>query len=509
MIGLVLFCAASFAQNPDKAEEYYENGNYAEAIKLYLSLLQKDSMHVEYNHMLGLSYLHSNIDKDKAIKYMQRASKGDNRDPEIIYDLGLAYIYVLKYAIAEKRFHEYRAVCDDKNYKKVDRMLAICEVAQELMKNPIDLELVDLGPNVNSPEPDYYPFITNDGKTLVFTSRREENYGAKREFDGFYSSDIWISKSVDGIFQKAVNAGKKINTYLDEQCVGYSDDGSELYIYLDHIDEYGDLYVSKRLDNGMYGPREKLGENVNSKKLETSGSLSSDGNTLFFASERNGSRGGRDIFMTRRLPDLTWGLPQNIGPLINTEGNEDFPTLSHDHETLYFTSNGHPGMGGYDLFKAKWDPESNSWEKPVNLGYPINTPGDNRTISFTEEGHFAVVSDYWAGKSQGEYDIYKVVFNDHVKNLATFMLTIENGASTSMAQQNAALDIFDQNDDIIGTFRPSTNSNNFLVVLNPGVYTMAVTADGMDEFVDTFVVTDMDAEKPMVFKTIQINQGNQ
>lgn len=508
---LVIFSLSSllaFTQkgNLDKAEDYYKKKNYAAAIGEYKKLLSKDSLSYALNYKLGLCYLYSNIDKKQAVYYMQRASSSPEREPEILYDLARAHISLMQYDFAEKKLIHYREMCSEKEYGKVEELMRTIEAARLLMKTPVDCEIEDLGENINSTYPDYYPFMSKDGKRIVFTSRREANLGTRVEFDGFYSSDIWISDYVDGQFQKAVNAGKRVNTYLDEQCVGISDDGEALYVYIDHIDEFGDIYTCKELPTGEFSGRRKLGLNVNSKKLETSCSISSDGQTLFFASERDGSLGGRDLFMSRKLPSGAWGKPQNLGPTVNTEFNEDFPTLSNDNKTLYFSSDGHAGMGGYDLYYSTWDPDKNTWTAPKNVGYPINTPGDNRTISFDEDGSHAVVSDYWQGKSRGDFDIYMIKFENQQENFATFMLSLDGPAGMDVVAQNTQIDLFDEYEELVASFRPNKNSGNFLVVINPGVYQISITADGMDEYFDDFVVTNQDAEQPMVFRTISINK---
>lgn len=507
-MGILLLGFLGIAQpgNVEKAEDYFAKGNYSAAIAEYIKLLKTDSLHAEYNHQVGLCYLRSNFDKEKAVFYMQRASTQPNRSPEILLDLALALMSLMQYDHAEKKLTHYREVCSPKEFKKIDDLVAGCEAAKELMKNPLSVDIVDLGPNINSKYPDYYPFLTKNGKKLVFTSRREENFGAKVEFDGFYSSDIWISEQVNGEWQPAVNAGKKVNTYLDEQCVGLSDDGSVMYVYLDHIDEFGDIHTSTLLPEDTYGPRQLLGTNVNSKKLETSCSLSSDGQTLFFASEQDGTMGGRDIFMSRRLPDQTWGFPQSLGPIVNTTFNEDFPTLSNDNKTLFFSSNGHPGMGGYDLYYSTWDPHDNKWTEPINIGYPINTPGDNRTISFDEDGSTAVISDYWKGKGLGDFDIYSVTFKEHTANLATILLTLADAGSFDPVQQNAQMDFFSQNDELIASFRPNKKTGEFLVVLNPGTYMLSIVADDLEEFTESFVVTEGDTEQPMVIKKLSLKR---
>ena len=184
---------------------------------------------------------------------------------------------------------------------------------------------------------------------IVFTSRRKENKGSAIEFDGYYSSDIWISSVQSGQFGVPENAGSMVNTTLDEQCVGLTSDGQQMFVYIDHISEYGDIYYCD-WKKGKFYKRIKFEESVNSKDFESSATLSPDGNTLFFA--RKDKKGSKDIYMTRKLPNGKWGLSQKLPETINTEYEEDFPVLSVDGQTLYFSSQGHNSIGGYDLFKS-------------------------------------------------------------------------------------------------------------------------------------------------------------
>ena len=136
--------------------------------------------------------------------------------------------------------------------------------------------------------------------------------------------------------------------------------------------------------------------------FESAATISADGQTLFFASRRTGGLGGKDIYMTRKLPTGEWALPQNLGDVVNTPYDEDFPNLFYDGQTLYFSSKGHNSIGGYDYFKTEWDAEKNTWSKPINLGYPLNTPLDNICISFTEDQRHAYVST-WRKDSRGRH----------------------------------------------------------------------------------------------------------
>ena len=168
--------------------------------------------------------------------------------------------------------------------------------------------------------------------------------------------------------------------------------------------------------------------------------------------------------MSRKLPDGNWGTPQNLGEDVNTAFNEDFPQLSNDGNTLYFSSNGLPGMGGNDIFHSIWNPEVNDWSKPVNMGYPINTPGDNMTISFSINETFAYVSDVREG-GFGDYDIYRVEFHNRKASKAVFLYT----PTKNINDNSLELVVYDAKNEIIGVYQ-ADSKGRFIVILETGEY---------------------------------------
>ena len=180
-------------------------------------------------------------------------------------------------------------------------------------------------------------------------------------------------RSVNGLYGKAKNAGAMVNGNYDEQCVGLSADGTWMTVYVDNISTAGEIMFSA-YNKSFAKPIafDGLENNINNG-FETAGSLSPDGNTLFFASEREGGQGGTDLFMVRKLPNGKWSMASNLGGVVNTIWGEDFPYMAPDGKTLYFSSEGHNSMGGYDLFYTIWNQENNTWSTPKNLGFPLNS----------------------------------------------------------------------------------------------------------------------------------------
>ncbi|NND76797.1 MAG: hypothetical protein HKN39_01260, partial [Flavobacteriales bacterium] len=384
--------APSYGQKPQKvAAEHFKNQNFQAAFPVYERLLQTDSLNTEYAVNAAKCLLNTNSDKTKVIPILKRLDKHGKATGESQFLLAKAYTFEYNFDMSSMILQKHQSIIPEDLKEEANRMLKNNSSAKILMQNPVNVSFENLGPKINSEYADYYPYVTANENALIFTSRRKKS-GAVKEFDGYYNSDIYQVMNFDAEYPRVKNLGTSVNTNFDEQVVGLSRDGIEMMVYIDHVEEYGDIYLSHK-SSSKYAPIQKLGVNVNSEELETSASFSNDRNTLFFASRREGGYGGLDLYMSRKLPDGTWGKSQNLGPDVNTDGDEDFPFLAQD-DKLFFSSNGHPGMGGSDLNVTVWDPELNKWGKVLNLGFPINTPDNNRTISFNNDGSHAYVSMY-------------------------------------------------------------------------------------------------------------------
>jgi len=440
-------------------------------------------------------YLRTNIDKKEALFYMEKAFlTNPNPSPDIIFEYGQALTYHLRFDEAKTYFQQYKNLNKGDYQKKVDLAIKNCDASIELIQKPLNISFTNLGENVNSSFDDYYPFVSKNDSTLYFTSRRKGNLGGSKEFDGLYPSDIY-SYLLHNPIAKAKNLGKAINTTGDDQVVGLSNDGRTLFIYFDMIEYYGDLYMAINA-NGRFSRNFKIDETVNSKYLETSGSLSTDGQSLFFASNRPGGFGGLDLYITRKLPDGTWALPQNLGKTINTTENEDFPQLSADGKTLYFSSTGHPGMGGADIFISDWNEDDNIWSSPINVGYPLNTPEDNMTISFSENDKFAYVSAH-RDDSFGNLDIYRVEFHNNMSNKAVFIFTLD-GVNTD---ETTEMVISDEQNEIIGIYHPN-KKGKLVAILDVGKYSIEVEQDYEPIITESLIVSKYHTKQNSVFKNL-------
>lgn len=467
--------------DPADAAEHFKFGNFIDALPVYKKLIEKDPKNAEYPYKAGLCILLTERDKSGAVKFLETADQM-NADPDVKFYLAKAYHYNLNLDEALETFNEYIKTGSGTKQGEVDREMEIVKNAQKLIQVPVDVTFENAGDKINSEYPDYYPFVTPNESFIVFTSRRK---AGTREFDGYYPSAIYYSPVINGEFITAKKGNSMINSTYDDQAVGLSYNADKLYIYFDDIKNKGDIYESDVKDF-KFRKKVKMGENVNSKGFESAATISADGNTLFFASHREGGLGGKDIYMTRKLPTGEWALPQNLGENINTKYDEDFPNLFYDGSTLYFSSKGHNSIGGYDYFKSNWDSENNTWSKPENLGYPLNTTRDDICISFTEDQRHAYISA-WRKDSKGFQDIYKVTFNELGEQQSIFKSQIVEMGGTEPIKDAFVIVTNDRTMEEYN-YTPNSNNGSFIIAVPPGSYTVMIDAPGYAPLTENMMV---------------------
>jgi outer membrane protein OmpA-like peptidoglycan-associated protein/tetratricopeptide (TPR) repeat protein len=279
-----------------------------------------------------------------------------------------------------------------------------CDYAIELMKHPVEFKPVNLGPRVNSPGDDYWPSLSADEKTLVIT-----RLVRSEEFMKNFQEDFYISHWNDSAWTYMENAGKPLNTSDNEGAQSITGDGRFMvFTACNRSDGLGrcDLYASEKEGDKWKTPY-NLGSPVNSKFRETQPSLTPDGRTLYFSSDRPGGKGQHDIWVTSLGEDGKWTEPKNLGDTINTDGIEMSPFIHQDNQSLYYSSDGLPGLGGYDLFVSKKD-SNGRWQKPVNMGYPINTNRDEIGLIVNSKGDKAYYASDMSGNAGKDIYVFEM-----------------------------------------------------------------------------------------------------
>ena len=395
----------------NEAEDNLKAGDKKNALKYYLKAYEKNDNNVETNFNIGKLYLET-LYKGRSLKYLEKAYQ---LKPKISKDinklLGNSYQYNYEWDKAIEQYNIYLKTLQvsDPQYKKIERKIYECNNGKEFTANPINAKIENVGPLINSPNPDFAPVISADESVLIFTSRREGSTGGEMDATGEYNEDIYISEKVNGKWAAAKNIGTNINTDGHDASIGLSATGTELFTY--DGTGLGDIkYCNLKKDSTWSKPHLMSG-NVNTREGETSLCISPDGQTIFFTSDRPGGHGGLDIYMSHMEKDGDWGKAHNLGPPINTEENEDGPFMDFDGKTLYFSSRAHKGMGESDIFESEYDSSTHTWSEPQNMGFPINTADDDIYFVLSgngKHGYYASVKD----SGYGEKDIYMITMPD-------------------------------------------------------------------------------------------------
>ena len=484
--------------DPFVADNYFSQGNYPKALHMYLALHKKNPEVVEFNYRIGICYLKTFGHKVDAIPFLEFVTGHQKFENDTWSYLGQAYQYALRFDEAISAYATFKLKADKDAKIEADRRISQCINGKILTANPLNVTFSNAGREINSDYSDYYPFVTSDESMIVFTSRRKGNTGSTQlEMDGYYASDVYVSNSVRGNFQKAKGAGPLVNGNYDEQCTSLSSDGQLMTLYVDDIISAGDIYMTTYSKNA-FEKIEKLVDNNKGEYLhinggfETAGSFSPDGNSFFFASDRSNSNGGTDLYIVRKLPaDFGWGEPINMGPVINTSYNEDFPFMAPDGKTLYFSSEGHNSMGGYDLFVTVYNSESKTWSVPRNIGFPVNSPGDDRSICFTENNRVAYISSDRPG-GYGELDIWRIVFNEVQNKTFTIITGRIELPDTSIAKADVEMMVvMAGTGEDYGIYRPNPKTGHYVMALPPGKYALTINAPGCKLYSETLIVFDI------------------
>lgn len=434
----VLFTACSIAQNqystsnkkaislfeealqkPNSRSEITGKPMYQEGIDLLLKSIEKDPKFWEAHLLVAEFYEAIGKNKD-AISHFESAlaiSPNHSTTGSTFFYLANSQQLVGDYDAALKNL-DYYIRFPNANPDMVNQAYTMrenCLFAKEAVKNALPFNPTNMGPGINTADPEYYPTITVDGKTILFTRRIDDpRVPVYKEQEDFYVSHL----SDKNIWGTATPMPPNVNTLLNEGAPTISADGRSLIFVAcssqsDDID-YGegrtgkgscDLFITKKLGKNWTNPVNIPG-NVNSYGWESQPSLSSDGKTLYFIKRvsKKGEAANTDIFVTRLNDNGTWSNPQRLSDVINTPVQEESVLIHPDGKSLYFASRGHKGMGGSDLYVSRLN-DNGTWSKPENLGYPINTKSDENSLMVSPDGEVGFFASNREG-GYGDLDIY-------------------------------------------------------------------------------------------------------
>ena len=483
--------------------------------------LQKQRMHSVFDSnfiepYLLLAIVYDDLKDVSKMKASYRKAIAINPDffPKTLLTLGKLEFASAEYDSAKKHLDKFIT------YTKMTRpllseakaLIKNCEFSAYAIKHPVPFNPVDLGDSINSEFDEYFPAITADGNTFLFTRKVKEYRDHGRPI---LQEDFYVSNLVNGHWTKAVPV-KDINTSGNEGAPSLSPDGQYLFFvscagidgqYTGNRTGEGscDIFLSKKVGNKWNTPR-NLGPPVNSGRWESQPSFSSDGRTLYFIRKDKGadefSAPDYNIYVSHINDDYSWSEPEKLSDKINTPGNEQSVFIHPDNQTLYFSSDGHPGMGGLDIFMSKRQPDG-EWGDPVNLGYPINTPGDENSLLVSPSGDVAYfASDRPGGK--GGLDLYSFALYDSIKPQKVAYLKGHVMDETTKAPLATNFELIDLETGKVAVSSTSNPGNGeFLVVLPAGKnYALNVSRENYLFFSEHFELKDAKGANAPVVKDI-------
>ena len=489
-----------------EAQAFYQVYNLNEAEHALLKALDRDPKFIAAQTLLAYIYIdNKQVEKAKA-SFGKAIAINPRAIPNNFFFLGELELNQGNYEKAKKHLSQFISI-EDINPKLLDRanqQLDNIDFAIQAKNNPYPFEPVNLGPNINSEFLEYFPSMTVDEKTILFTRRLPDPKSPTK-----YNEDFYIANKVNGEWQKAQNMGSPINTEINEGAPSLAANGQlMIYAACEIFGNYGggklgkgscDLFYSVKNDQVWTKPI-NLGGLINTNNWETQPSFSADGKSLYFVKGKRGIQSMSDgnIYVTKLQPEGNWSKPTPLNANVNTTGNEESVLIHPDGKTLYFSSDGHVSMGGLDIFMSQLD-ENGEWGPAVNLGYPINTHKNENSLLVSPNGKIAIFASDREG-GYGGLDLYQFELpQDFAPNKVTYFAgKIYN--SNTKKPLGARFELLDlETEEMVIEAYSDKSTGEFLVTLPTGKnYALNSSKNGYMFFSENFSLLDYESDEPFI-----------
>ncbi len=486
-----------------EAAELYKRSNYMAAIEPYQKLVNYDPEDAEFNYRLGMCYISSNSDKSQAIQYFVKAADKKDTPKDVYYQMGRALLSAGLYDEAIEAFEKYKEVNKGQVNAKynLEQHVEYCYNAKEFVKKPLDVKFTNPGKAVNSPNADYACVSMAVDTVVYFTSNRKGNMGGVVDGFGEIIPDVYFSLRSDTIWSKAKNPGININSEYYDISTGLNSNGDQLLIYKEGTDASGDIFLAV-MKGKSWQKAAILDGSLATKTPETGACISNDGKTVYFAANMKGSLGGKDIYMITKNESGKWSDPVNLGATVNTKFDEDNPFLWHDGKTLFFSSQGHTSMGGYDIFMTSRPDPVTEFSKPLNIGYPLNTPDDDMYFTLAANARTGYVSSVRKG-GLGDLDIwYFSLAEPLIKNAGTLFRASILSPQGLPSKDAMCSVVKESTGEVLGVMEANGPGAEIFILLPAGNYKLKARSPKMGRLEEDIVITGEEGEQGIykVFK---------
>lgn len=478
---------ASFEEKFEAANLLMEDQLYTYAADVLISLVEEQPDNANVNYKLGYCFLQISNRRAEALPYLKKAESGISKKYNPFSPMEKAAPFEAHFYLArahhlnenlDEAIENFNLFLDDIKskhvlYDKAKLYIKQCEVAKVEIPDPKEYKISAIGAPINSADEDFSPVVTLDEGAIYFTSRRLRPDKSNEKFfspqDGNHFEDVYVS-----YFDFKSNAWgePEVITSIsspksNQATISVSSDGQQLFIYKD-INGNGEIYVAQN-EGETFGTPEAMGPEVNTEYWETHATLSADGQTLYFVSDRPGGLGGRDIYRCKKLPNGQWSKALNLGAPINTPYDEDSPFLHPFGNVLYYSSNCENSIGGFDIYFAEETTDQMGnvrWTNPQNMGYPLNTVDDDIFFTTNARGDVGYYSSAKKG-GMGQKDIYSVSFKSVKEEFAILKGYIDPGPS-GMLPDGVVIYVYDlTTGDEPMQYSPNMRNGSYIFKLTP------------------------------------------
>lgn len=468
------------------------NGKFPDAIENFKEAVNLKNDYGDAWYHLGLAFSLSQQYEDAAYSFGRLINVNPNFNASMYYEASKALIEIDKLKDAADAANAYLQRLEDQPINMMARHQGYyrwvyatespkIRSAEKTMADPVLIE------SINSNAGDYMPSVNPTGTRLYFTSVRQGGFDNQKDPNkNNYGEDLYFSNLVNGSWSAPQLLPEPLNSMGDDFGSAFTGDGQLMvYVRCGSEESIGncDLYFTE-LNGTVWTSPKNMGNVVNSDNWDSQPTINSDGSRIIFTSARSGGYGGSDLYMIEKNQYGEWGIPQNLGGTVNTPFNENSPYLAPDGKTLYYSSNGHPGYGGMDVFYTVF--ENGKWSKPVNLGAPLNSSGDDTNFSISAEG----IGYFSSSRINDDYQIFQIELPDELKPKPTVVVQGIVSNSKTQAPLEAVVLIEDINSgELLSVNKSNSSTGDYLVVLPAGRnYSLSATSKGFFFYSESFEI---------------------